>query len=220
MINNHNSKLVSVIIPAFNEESTIADVITSCRICKWVSEVIVVDDDSSDHTNEIASKAGAIVCILPENRGKAAALLVGARQAKNELLLLLDADLIGLQPRHVEAMIYPVMTLPAVSTVGLFTKGRFRTDLAHWLTPFLSGQRCLERDFFLSLENCSNVRYGIEIVITKALRKQKITLNKVPLDGVTHRMKEEKRGHENGWHKRMEMYRDIVQELFRGSKKI
>ena len=215
MTTNLNSKLVSVIIPAFNEESTVADVITSCRQSKWVAEVILVDDGSTDHTNETASKAGATVCILPENRGKAAALLIGARQAKNDLLLLLDADLIGLQPRHVQTLIDPVITLPAVSTVGLFTKGRFRTDLAHWLTPFLSGQRCLKRDFLLSLEGRSDVRYGIEIVITKALRKQKITLLKVPLDHVTHRMKEEKSGHESGWRKRMEMYRDIVQELFR-----
>ena len=215
MRNFDKQQPVSVVIPAFNEADTIANVITVCQGSDRVFEVIVIDDGSTDKTSEIASLSGAKVCILPENLGKAGALFVGTKQVKTETLLLLDADLIGLETRHVEALIDPVITNQADSTLGLFTKGRFRTDLAHWLTPFLSGQRCLNTSFFLSLEEKASVRYGIEIVITKALKKARKKIKRIPLDGVTHRMKEEKRGQESGWWRRMEMYRDIVRELFR-----
>ena len=215
MCNYPELSSVTVLIPAYNEEATISSVVQACQECPYVAEIIVVDDGSSDCTGDRAYAAGARVLFLPENLGKAAALFFGAKTVNTPWLLLLDADLIGLENKHVASLITPVLNKTADSTLGLFTKGRFRTDLAHTLTPFLSGQRCLYTSFFLTLEEKANVRYGIEIAITKALKKQNLRIKKVSLDGVTHRMKEEKSGHESGWLKRMEMYRDIIVELFR-----
>lgn len=207
--------MVSVIIPAFNEESTVAEVVKACIHSPLVSEVIVVDDGSTDNTAQIAINAGAIVLSSSYNQGKASALFLGTKKAVEKFILLLDADLVGLETRHVQALVEPVLFQKADSTLGLFTKGRFRTDLAHWLTPSLSGQRCLNKDFFLALFSYAHVRYGIEIVITKALKRENKTIQKISLDGVTHRMKEEKRGHDQGFFKRLGMYWDIIRELCR-----
>lgn len=212
--------MVSVIIPALNEESTVGSVIHACLASPLISEVIVVDDGSTDQTASVASREGAVTLIHPENLGKARALFTGAHAAKEKVILCLDADLLGLESRHVQALVEPVLFEQKEATLGLFTQGRFRTDLAHWLTPNLSGQRCLKKDFLLSLESYSSVRYGIEIVISKALKREGKTQVKVKLDHVTHRMKEEKTGHEKGFLKRMGMYWDILRELCRRTKKM
>jgi glycosyltransferase involved in cell wall biosynthesis len=83
---------VSVIIPAYNEQEAIADVVT--RVAgqgRW-REVLVIDDGSTDLTAERASKAGARVVRHPYNKGNGAAAKTGIREAKGEVVLLLDAD--------------------------------------------------------------------------------------------------------------------------------
>ncbi len=61
--------MISVIIPALNEQETISDVIKFCLKEPKVSEVIVVDDKSEDNTVALARKAGAKV-VISEIRGK------------------------------------------------------------------------------------------------------------------------------------------------------
>jgi len=83
---------VSVIIPAYNEQDAIADVVA--RVVgqgRW-REVLVVDDGSTDLTAERAEKAGARVVRHPYNKGNGAAAKTGIREAKGEVVLLLDAD--------------------------------------------------------------------------------------------------------------------------------
>lgn len=209
---------VSVLIPAYNEEPTISFVIEACKKSNQVTEVIVIDDGSTDNTSKFASDAGALVLEYGTNQGKAFALLYGAQQAKEDTLLLLDADLVGLSVEHVENLINPVLDGIADSTLGLFTGGRLKTDLAHAITPHLSGQRCLKKDFLLQLEEFKNARYGIEVAITRYLSKQNKKVVKVYLENVTHVMKEEKTGRESGFQNRLQMYKDIVKHIFKYKK--
>lgn len=68
---------IVVVIPAYNEELVIGSVVLRARRC--AETVIVVDDGSKDGTAEIARLAGADVVVMPENSGKAAALIIGSR---------------------------------------------------------------------------------------------------------------------------------------------
>ena len=80
---------ISVIIPALNEEASIARAIRSCRDA-GPCEVIVVDGGSRDRTVEIASGRADAVIIAP--RGRAAQMNAGAAVARGEILLFLHAD--------------------------------------------------------------------------------------------------------------------------------
>ena len=70
---------VVVVVPAFDEEACIADVVTSIRNHDY--DCVVVDDASTDNTAEVAEKAGAIVIRLPINLGVGGALRAGFRYA-------------------------------------------------------------------------------------------------------------------------------------------
>lgn len=83
---------VSVLIPAFNEENTVGDLVQRVQaIGDWL-EILVVDDGSSDRTAEAARAAGARVVRHPYNKGNGAAVKTAIREARGELVLLMDGD--------------------------------------------------------------------------------------------------------------------------------
>lgn len=88
--------LVSVIIPAYNCENTIADCLSSVIAQSYAEiEIIVVDDGSTDHTSNIVKsyqKKASIVLLQQENRGPGAARNRGIQIAKGEYLVFIDAD--------------------------------------------------------------------------------------------------------------------------------
>lgn len=87
---------VSVLIPAFNEEGGVGDVVREVRKAlargRIRHEVLVVDDGSTDGTAAKARAAGAKVISMGENRGYGASLKAGMREARYGLIAMLDAD--------------------------------------------------------------------------------------------------------------------------------
>ncbi|HOX28806.1 MAG TPA: glycosyltransferase family 2 protein [bacterium] len=89
--------MLSIVIPAYNEEAAIGD--TIARINRVIesnglqdAEVIVVDDCSTDRTAEIAKSAGAEVVRHPHNAGYGLSLKHGIMTARNDTIVILDAD--------------------------------------------------------------------------------------------------------------------------------
>lgn len=82
----------SVIVPAFNEERAIAQVVLALRDAAPWRELLVVDDGSEDDTAATAERAGARVLRHPYRKGNGAAVKTGLRQASGEFIVILDAD--------------------------------------------------------------------------------------------------------------------------------
>lgn len=81
------------LIPAYNEEKTIADVITKTKL--YVDQVVVIDDGSADTTSQEAARAGAMIVRHKVNLGKGAALKTGCEYALQhgaQKIVVLDAD--------------------------------------------------------------------------------------------------------------------------------
>jgi glycosyltransferase involved in cell wall biosynthesis len=87
------SAIVSVVIPAWNEETTIGALIDQVKEYKEVDEIVVVDDGSADDTGKIAKSRGAKVLRHEHNMGKGRSLIDGVNEAKGDVIILMDADL-------------------------------------------------------------------------------------------------------------------------------
>lgn len=199
----------SILIPAYNEETTIASVI-KVALESHLGEVLVVDDGSSDATSMVAKQAGANVLKLEKNLGKGGAVFEGANFLQTVVIILLDADLTHLKASHLQDLANPVLEGRAEMTRGIFTEGRWQTTAAQHITPQLNGQRAMLREKLLSVSGLRESRYGIEIAITEQAKKEKWRMIEVAMPGVSQVMKEEKRGFWKGFKIRLGMYRDII----------
>src|SRR5690606_19141176 len=107
--------------------------------------------------------------------------------------LFLDADLIGVRPRHIRDLVRPVAVGRSAMAVALFAGGRPSTDLSHKITPFLSGQRCLRWSCFADTPGFAEAGWSVEVSLSLYAHRQGYDTEWVEWPGVTHRMRPEKR---------------------------
>lgn len=184
---------ITAVIPAYDEEKTIGNVLKPLSAISLINEIVVISDGSHDNTAQIARNYKARVIELEKNRGKTNAVLTGVKNTDADIILMLDADLIGLSVEHIMNLLQPVIYKEADMTIGIFKCGRGATDLAQKIAPFLSGQRVISKSVFTKLEKYKVKDYGIEMALTLMAEKEKIKVQEIYLPDLTHVMKEEKR---------------------------
>lgn len=196
---------VVVVIPALNEEQRIEATVTSAAKIPDVAAVVVTDDGSTDRTAAVAGHAGAIVVRHPSRRGKAAAMVTGAREAvavgyASSPLLFLDADLEE-TAATAAPLVEPVTQGRADMTIAVLPKAtpggghgfvvRLATrgiERATGWTPTqpLSGQRCLTRELFDAVQPLAR-GFGVETGLTIDALRHGATLLEVPVP-IAHRV--------------------------------
>ncbi len=200
---------ITVLIPALNEAKTIANVVKVASEAGF-KNILVISDGSSDETAQLARTAGAEVLELHPNRGKGGAVKAGALKASTAYVLLLDADLLKLEVRHLKAMLEPVEQKRADTTAGLFVGGGIITDFGNRATPQWSGQRVIPRATILAAKNLETAGYGIEIAINDQIAAENLRLEYIDLVGVSQVIKEQKLGLVAGVARRIKMYWQIL----------
>ena len=104
---------ISVIIPVYNEKSTISEIISRVRAVDLEKEIIVVDDGSTDGTSQQLTEIGSQfedlkILSHQKNSGKGSALRTGFAEASGEIFIVQDADL-EYDPRDYEALLVPIL---------------------------------------------------------------------------------------------------------------
>jgi glycosyltransferase involved in cell wall biosynthesis len=218
---------ISAIIPVYNEAGKVGLVLETLRHVTWISELLVVDDGSTDSSADeirIAAQSDPRLRLLQhiENQGKGQAIFSGWQATKSPYLLLLDADLFGLKPHHVYDLMEPVITNQADMSIGQFKRGRFASDFSHLLTPWLSGQRCLRANLLGQISSRAAQGYGFETALTVAAGQFGWRTSRVPMQAVWHLASEARRGIWVGAKNRFKMYRQIVSAWYqaRGLKRL
>ena len=205
---------ISAIIPVYNEAGKIGRVLDVLRQVDRLREIIVVDDGSTDLSAEeiqFAAQSDPRIQLVanPVNQGKGQAIFLGWQATESRCLLLLDGDLFGLNPQHILDLINPVLEDHADMAVGQFKKGRWASDIAHWFTPWMSGQRSLRADLRSQVSSKAAAGYGFETALTMAARQYEWRCARVFLTGVWHLPGESRRGFWKGLKNRARMYRQI-----------
>lgn len=193
-----NDKTLSVIIPAYNEEAVIGDVIAKIRRVldenERPFELLVVDDGSRDGTAVQAEAAGARVISHPYNIGNGAAVKTGIRHAGGDVLLMMDAD--GQHPpEDIPRLLAQIGRYDMV--VGARTKASdsdWHRDWANqaynWLATYVTGHRIqdltsgfravkgeIAREFVYLLPNT----FSYPTTITMAVLRSGYSLKYVPI---------------------------------------
>jgi glycosyltransferase involved in cell wall biosynthesis len=213
-----NKPLIAAIIPTYNEELNVSGVLEVLHATSLLDEIIIVDDGSADKTPEILYQAAAVdrrirVIRHEQNRGKGQAIFSGWAATNASILLLLDADLKNLNPGHIQALLAPVIDHRVDMTLGLFRGGHLSTDISHWLTPFLTGQRGLRAELLKCVCPEAAQGYGFEVALTVAAGQNNYRTRVVALKGVWHPSSEfrtERGGYWSGKIWRFRMYGQII----------
>lgn len=204
---------VSVVIPAYNEQDTISGVVRAALGHHDVKEVLVVSDGSRDDTAKEVRQFGGPVKLLnyKRNRGKGFALSKGIGKTKFPLVVLLDADLIGVRPDHIDRMIVPLKegsTDHVLASINLLRAERkwylkaiensYNNLIRDRYLIAITGQRAGRREDLTSIKGLRNTRYGVDILITDYYLSKGKKIEKFAFDDIKHRRKSEKWGEEKG----------------------
>lgn len=196
---------VSVVVPAYNEETTLLQVLDSlCASVSSLREILVIDDASTDRTSEISQSYAAShpevrYFRLPCNCGKTAALAEGFRQSLGDIVIVQDADL-EYDPADINRVVEPIQQDAADVVYG----SRFqnpdaprtfyrRAYLANRLLTFLSNlftglrlsdvETCYKafRGEIIRSMVITSARFGFEIEVTAKLVKLDCRITEVPI---------------------------------------
>jgi glucosyl-3-phosphoglycerate synthase len=190
--------MVTVIIPALNEEKTIRQVVRLANNSANVSEVIVVDDKSMDNTVAEARKEGATV-ITSTKLGKGASMKDGILVAKNEIIAFLDADIITYPKDVVELLTEPLVKGEIDFVKSYFTRqaGRVTELVAKPLLSILypsfpnfkqplSGMIAGKKSLFAKIE--FEEGYGVDIGILIDMHNLGAKIIEVSIGNIQNRM--------------------------------
>jgi dolichol-phosphate mannosyltransferase len=226
---------ITVIIPAYNEEKTVAQVLRKVQaidLGPLKKEIIIVDDGSTDQTfNEIRSVAKEISSFYPirhkKNKGKGSAVVSGIKKATGDIIVIQDADF-EYDPNDIPRLIKPILDNNAMVVYGTRLKvkpvffGKNRTPHLHHffgnkflslVTSILYGYSVSDMETgykAMKREVLSGIRlysrsFDFEPEITAKILKKKIRIYEIPI-------KTKPRSYDEG--KKIHWAKDGFQALF------
>ena len=205
---------ISLVIPTYNEEERISNVLKVVEGHPMLSEIIAVNDGSTDNTAREIRKFKKIRLIqLVKNSGKAYAVKKGVENAKHGIIMLLDADLINLRKRNITELATPVLKGKADMTLGLrlypLATMIHKLSKVDWLT----GDRCMRREIIESLKIRKNTRYALEVLLNDFIISHNLKIKVVNFKNVTCVYKVEKLGLYSGLKEELKTTKEILKAL-------
>ena len=193
-----SDKSVSIVIPAYNEEATVAKVVSVARKLSYVDEVIVVDDGSTDRTVEEAENAGATVISHIMNEGKGSAIKTGFKYSHGNIVAFIDADVSNFTSEKIDKIIRPILEDRTDITKTKFARESGRVTeltakpLLGFFFPELSYEQPLSGQFAGKRSALNKIRfekdYGVDVGIVLDADVHGIKILEVDIGEICHDM--------------------------------
>lgn len=192
-------KKLSVIIAAYNEEPRIAKVLKIVEHHPLIDEVIVVNDGSVDRTTEVVRRFDVTLVENEHNLGKTLSIKKGIKLARNENILLIDADLNGLTDEAITDLAKPVLDGKVDWTLSL--RGNSFGIMKLMQMDWVSGERVIPKKLLEDplIWSRSEISYGLETLMNKSLLDRNKTFCSVYLPDLVIANKADKIGFWKGW---------------------
>ncbi|MBI2032955.1 MAG: glycosyltransferase family 2 protein [Candidatus Levybacteria bacterium] len=178
-------KVVSAIVPVFNEGKTVGAVIQSLLENPHISEIICVNDGSTDYTLKKleAFQSKITVINFKKNKGKSHAVATGIMKAKGEIIAFFDGDLIGLSQQHIDNMLQPILNGKKRAVIAFPTPTKH--NVFYNLFRNITGERAYyKKDLLPYLSIIRKKQYGLETYLNTLFKKDSVSV--FPLIGVKH----------------------------------
>jgi glycosyltransferase involved in cell wall biosynthesis len=205
---------VAAIVPAYNEEETLADVLSVLRSSELVGEIIVVSDGSDDRTAQVAQALGVRAIELKHNQGKGVAMALGVIHTRAPILVFLDGDILNLSDYLLRQLIEPVIHHRCEMNIGIRSRGWLIDEIHRRSGPLLSGIRCLRREIFEAVPEDFLEGFRIEAALNWTCRHLGRRCGTTVFYQLKHRVKEKKLGLWQGSRSRFRMFRAVIQAYF------
>jgi glycosyltransferase involved in cell wall biosynthesis len=204
---------VSVILAAYNEEPRIGVVLSVVSNHPLIDEVIVVNDGSFDKTSEVVKKFNVMLLENEINIGKTASCKRGLAKAKNEVILFLDADLIGLTDQNIYDLVNPVLDGYADWTLSLRSNSAIHMKLLK--IDCLSGERAVRKDLLEDplIWSKPHIGYSMEVLMNKSLLNNGSVCFSVKMPNIKLVTKTGKAGFFEGWYNELKMINQIFRAM-------
>ena len=205
---------ISCIIPTYNEGERILPVLDVICNNSLIDEVIVVNDGSRDNTSAILIKDKRIKFIsYTKNMGKTHAVVLGIKSSRNDVVMTIDADLIGLQKENIDNLILPILSQKA--DVSISIRGNALAIYKKIGIDSFSGERVFRKDIFGDIDVLSKSLkgFGLETYMDKIIVKNKFKIKIVNWPDVFHARKQEKIGYWKGMYGEFLMILQIFKTL-------
>jgi glycosyltransferase involved in cell wall biosynthesis len=193
---------VSVIMPVYNEESTIEEILRRVKAVEVATEILVIDDGSTDGTRDILEKMNddeqLRVILHDRNRGKGAAVRTGFQNATGDVFLIQDADL-EYDPRDIPSLLRPIEEDIADVVYGSRFLGGPRRSVMFWhmvanrmltfmtnllyntiLSDMETGYKVFKREIVDGMQIHAN-SFNFEPEFTAKILKKKVRVYEVPI---------------------------------------
>ena len=200
---------VTAIVPAFNEEKRIKNLLQTLLNYKEITEILCVNDGSTDNTGKIAENLENIRVIhSEENFGKAHAITKGLLEAKGDIVMFIDADLTGLKEEYISSLLHPLDDKSYDASIG------YRTNiLDKYMFMPLSGERAyLKKDLIPHIAKLKNKGYGLELYLNYAFKDKRVKL--LALKGVKSSHKLRKQSYKIATKGIVDECGDVINEIF------
>jgi len=189
-------KNISVIICVYNEEKTIMDVILTIVDYFETCEIIVVNDGSTDKTEQIIKRLqiGITITYVPlrQNKGKGYAMATGIEHATNDTILFVDADQRDTRYEYIETILDSFYSNNKVRMVHGYTTVNIAGREVNPM-KILTGERILfKSDVLLLLPKMKESRFGVETLLYLYYRSKGYQMEFVHLKTLKHLTKYEK----------------------------
>lgn len=210
---------ISAVVPVFNEEKTVKQVVETLLNSQFIDEVICVNDGSKDKSLEILKSFDdkIILVDIPTNKGKGYALSEGIKNAKGEIIAFFDSDLKNLKKRHIKELLEPIASGRCEVVLGIPTNNNSVFYRPWWV--YLTGERAYFRQNLLPyLRKMSMARYGVEILLNSAFAKGNTRI--IPLRGLVSPSKYEKREVTDAFKEYLRESVEVARQLAKNGKSI